>query len=189
MTTGAATIISPHIKTTSTTKLITVAAGCFWGVEKVFKKHFDGKGLIDARVGYANGDSSYFPIDYKKVCTGSTNFAEAIQISYEPSKVSLQELLEIYFRIHDPTTINSQGPDKGTQYRSAIFPHNDEDNKIAKEVKQQMQKDWYPNDNIVTQIENIKIWVEGEDYHQQYLDKNPSGYECPTHFLRSKPKI
>lgn len=186
--TASASIASPTLKTTSTSKLITVAAGCFWGVERVFRKHFQEKGLIDAKVGYANGNADTFPIHYKKVCSGATNFAEAVQISYEPSKISLQEIVEIFFRIHDPTTVNSQGPDVGTQYRSAIYPHDDEDAETIRQVKEEMQKTWYPNHPIVTQIEKIQVWVDGEDYHQEYLAKNPSGYECPTHFLRLAAK-
>lgn len=182
-------VVSPTIKTTSTSKLITVAAGCFWGVERVFTKYFQGKGLVDAKVGYANGIKSVGHVDYKSVCSGSTNFAEALQISYEPSQVSLNDILDIFFRIHDPTTVNAQGPDHGTQYRSAIFTHNEEDLSIAKEIKEQFQKEWYPNHKISTQIEPIEIWYDAEDYHQEYLDKNPGGYECPTHFLRTKPKV
>ncbi|ODV67487.1 methionine sulfoxide reductase A [Hyphopichia burtonii NRRL Y-1933] len=185
----SSSIISPTLKTTPSSQLITVAAGCFWGVERVFKKHFASKGLIDAKVGYANGIPIEGPVTYEKVCSGSTNYAEAVQISYEPSKLSLKEILDIFFRIHDPTTVNSQGPDKGTQYRSAIYFHSEEDGAIAKQAKEQSQKDWFPGYQIVTQIEPLKIWYDGEDYHQEYLDKNPGGYECPTHFLRTTPKI
>lgn len=186
--TASASTTSPTLRTTSTSKLITVAAGCFWGVEKVFRKHFQGKRLVDAKVGYANGNPATVPINYKKVCGGATDFAEAVQISYEPSQVSLKEIIEIFFRIHDPTTVNAQGPDVGTQYRSAIYPHDDEDIEVVKQVKEEMQKTWYPNHRIVTQIEKIQVWVDGEDYHQDYLEKNPSGYECPTHFLRLSAK-
>lgn len=183
------TLISPTIKTSPTSKLITVAAGCFWGVERVFTKQFRDKGLLDAKVGYANGNKNSGPVNYKTVCSGSTNYAEALQISYEPSQLSASEILSIFFRIHDPTTINAQGPDHGTQYRSAVFVHDDEDLQLAKSVKEEFQKEWYPNHQIVTQIEAIDSWYDAEDYHQKYLDKNPSGYECPTHFLRTKPKI
>lgn len=187
--TSIMSVVSPTIKTTLTSKLITVAAGCFWGVERVFSKYFTGKGLVDAKVGYSNGIKSVGQVDYKMVCLGSTDFAEALQISYEPSQVSLKDILDIFFRIHDPTTVNAQGPDRGTQYRSGIFVHSDEDLKVANEVKEHFQKEWYPNNKIVTQIEPIEIWYDAEDYHQQYLDKNPDGYECPTHFLRTKPKV
>lgn len=182
-------IVSPTIKTTATSQLVTVAAGCFWGVEHVFNKYFKGKGLVDVKVGYANGRKDVGAVGYRDVCSGLTNFAEALQISYEPAQVSLADLLDIFFRIHDPTTVNSQGPDQGTQYRSALFMHNTDDLKAAEEVKARFQKTWYPNDKIVTQIEPIEIWYDAEDYHQKYLDKNPGGYECPTHFLRMAPKV
>lgn len=179
--------VSPTIANTATLRLVTVAAGCFWGVEHVFNKHFKSKGLVDAKVGYANGNGN--SATYKSVCTGTTNFAEALQISYEPSAVSLETLLDFFFRIHDPTTVNLQGPDRGTQYRSAIFPHSAEDLAVAEKVRARFQKEWYPTQKIATVIEPIKVWFDAEDYHQQYLDKNPGGYECPTHFVRTKPKV
>lgn len=182
-------VVSPTLKTTASSKLITVAAGCFWGVERVFTKYFKDKGLVDCKVGYANGLKTAGPVNYEKVCSGSTNFVEALQISYEPSQVSLRDILDIFFRIHDPTTPNAQGPDVGTQYRSAILTHSAEDQKIATEVRDHFQKEWYPKDKILTTIENIEIWYDAETYHQKYLDKNPGGYECPTHFLRTKPKV
>ncbi|CAI5756328.1 unnamed protein product [Candida verbasci] len=181
--------ISPTLRTTSTSKLITLAAGCFWGVEKVFQKQFAGKGLIDIKVGYANGIPTIGNVNYQQVCSGQTNFAEAVQLSYEPSQLTISEILDIFFRMHDPTTINSQGKDIGTQYRSAILTHSEEDQKVAWQLKDQYQKEWYPNDKIATIIEPIKIWYDAEDYHQQYLQKNPSGYECSTHFIRTKPKV
>lgn len=182
-------LVSPTIKTSATSKLVTVAAGCFWGVEHVFNKQLKGKGLLDAKVGYANGHKDVGKVDYKSVCSGSTNFAEAVQISYEPSEVSLKDVLDIFFRIHDPTTLNSQGPDTGTQYRSSIFAHSAEDLETAKKVKEFFQTEWYPNKKVVTEIEPVQIWYDAEDYHQKYLVKNPGGYECPTHFLRTQPKI
>lgn len=180
--------ISKTLKTTSTSKLITLAEGCFWGVERIYRKYFDGKGLIDIRVGYANGNPSVGEVTYQKVCSGSTNFAESVQISYDQNEVSTEEILEIFFRTHDPTTLNAQGPDVGTQYRSAIFVHDNDQLKKAIEIKEKMQKEWYPNHKIVTIIEPIQTWHDAEEYHQLYLQKNPEGYECPSHFLRTKPK-
>ncbi|WPK24526.1 hypothetical protein PUMCH_001802 [Australozyma saopauloensis] len=173
----------------ASTKVITLAAGCFWGVERVFARHFQGKGLVGAKVGYANGSPSYDSVDYKKVCSGSTGFTEAVQLTYDPSVLNIKEIIEIFFRIHDPTTVNAQGPDVGTQYRSGIYTSSDEDLAVAKEVRDYFQKEWYPNLPIVTEIEPLAKWFDAEDYHQQYLDKNPGGYECPTHFLRLKPKV
>lgn len=182
-------VISSTIKTTQTSKVVTLSAGCFWGVEAVFVKYFKDKGLIDTKVGYANGLKDIGAVNYKQVCSGKTNFVESVQITYEPSQVSLKEIFDIFFRIHDPTTLNLQGPDVGTQYRSAILAHSDEDLQIAKDSKDYFQKEWYPNDKISTITENINIWYDAEDYHQHYLAKNPEGYECPTHFLRTKPKV
>ncbi|OBA19281.1 methionine sulfoxide reductase A [Metschnikowia bicuspidata var. bicuspidata NRRL YB-4993] len=182
------TLVSPTLKSTPTAKIVTLAAGCFWGVERVMGKYFKDKGLIDAKVGYANGLPSISDVSYKKVCSGATGFAESLQLSYDPSQLSLKEILDIFFRIHDPTTFNAQGPDQGTQYRSAIFVHDQDDLSVAQEIKAHFQKEWYPNHKIATEIDLIKNWYDAEDYHQKYLDQNPGGYECPTHFLRTKPK-
>ncbi|RKP32857.1 peptide methionine sulfoxide reductase [Metschnikowia bicuspidata] len=171
------------------TKVITVAAGCFWGVEKVFSRIFLGRGLLSSKVGYANGSPSFDHVDYRMVCSGNTDFSEAVQLTYDPAVLYVREILEIFFRIHDPTTVNSQGPDVGSQYRSGIYTQSETDLAIAQEVKEYFQKEWYPNKKIVTEIEPLDIWIDAEDYHQQYLEKNPGGYECPTHFLREKPRI
>jgi peptide-methionine (S)-S-oxide reductase len=168
--------------------LITLAAGCFWGVERVFTRQFKNKGLVDIKVGYANGIEGINEITYEKVCSGSTNFVESVQISYEPSQLSLQDILGIFFRMHDATTVNRQGNDTGTQYRSGIFYHYAEDGAICSQVKEESNKIWYPNHQIVTIIEPIKIWYDAEDYHQTYLDRNPGGYECANHFIRTTPK-
>lgn len=183
------TKFSPTLKTTETSKLLTLAAGCFWGVERVFKKQFGNKGIVDIKVGYANGEPTSRRVTYELVCAQVGNFVESIQISYEPSQVSAKELIEIFFRMHDPTQSNAQGPDKGVQYRSAILLDAEEDVELADQVKAESQKTWYPNHKIVTVIEPIKIWYDAEDYHQRYLDKNPGGYECPLHFIRTKAKV
>lgn len=181
--------ISPTLKTTSTSKLITLSAGCFWGVEKFFSKQLSGKGLVDIKVGYANGLKNVTDVTYEKVCSGATNFVESVQISYEPATLGLSDILSLFFRMHDPTTVNAQGPDTGTQYRSAILYSSEQDGKIANEVRDQFQTEWYPNHKIATIIEPIDVWYDAEEYHQKYLLKNPGGYDCPTHFLRTKPKV
>ncbi|KAK6197048.1 peptide methionine sulfoxide reductase MsrA [Scheffersomyces amazonensis] len=183
------TIVSPSLKSTATSKIITLAAGCFWGVERVFQKQFAGKGLLDVKVGYANGVQNLDTVTYEKVCTGSTNFAESIQVSFEPAQLKLEDILDIFFRMHDPTTVNSQGPDVGTQYRSAIFTHSADERELALKLKEEYQKTWYPNHTVATIIEPISNWYDAEEYHQKYLEKNPAGYECPSHFIRTKPKI
>ncbi|KAF6814837.1 peptide methionine sulfoxide reductase [Colletotrichum sojae] len=164
----------------------TVAAGCFWGVEHMYRKHFQAKGLIDARVGYIGGDLE--DPDYRTVCGGKTGHAEALQIVFEPSKVSYRQLLEFFYRMHDPTTANSQGPDTGPQYRSAIFFHDKEQEGIAREVTRLANEQWYKG-KIVTEVVPAGKWWDAEQYHQLYLNKNPSGYECPSHFLRSFPEL
>lgn len=157
-------------------------------MERVFSREFLNNGILDIKVGYANGIPICENVNYEKVCTSKTGFAEAIQISYEPSKLSLAAILDIFFRMHDPTTVNHQGGDMGSQYRSVIMTHSDEELILVLEARDRFQRDWYPNHKIVTIFEPIKIWYDAEDYHQQYLDKNPGGYECSTHFIRQTPK-
>lgn len=150
-------------------------------MEHIYKKNFASKGLIDAKVGYANG---VVPNPtYNKVCGGDTQFAEVLQISYDPQVVSLKELLAFFYKIHDPTTPNQQGADRGTQYRSAILTHDAADSKIAEEVTREFNPKW--NNQIATRIEPIQNYYDAEDYHQLYLDKNPNGYQCATHYVRN----
>lgn len=168
-----------------TDKLLTVAAGCFWGTEHIYRKQF-GDRIIDYKVGYANGDESkkdsQSSVSYKRICKGDTGFAEVLQVSYNPKIVSLKDLTDFFFRIHDPTTANAQGPDVGTQYRSALYAHTPEDLKELQALKEQWQPKW--NNKIKTEVEMIKTFYDAEEYHQLYLDKNPMGYSCPTHYIR-----
>ncbi|KAJ1323684.1 peptide-methionine (S)-S-oxide reductase [Microdochium nivale] len=179
----------------------TLAAGCFWGVEHIYRKHFPsaeaGGGLYDARVGYTGGDKSN--PSYRQVCSGTTGHAEALQLTYDPSKITYRDLIEFFYRVHDPTTKNAQGNDRGTQYRSAIFFHSPEQERIARHVTQQVaDAGWFTRRNrmgvvvpepIVTQIAPAGKWYDAEGMHQEYLDANPSGYQCPTHFLREMPSL
>lgn len=190
----------------------TIAAGCFWGVEHMYRHHFAKDAVLDARVGYIGGDTS--SPSYRAVCSGrtgrklsiippltrlpvfwpglSTNLlpdAEALQITFDPSKVSYSTLLQFLYKMHDPTTMNRQGPDTGSQYRSAIFYHDEAQEKEAKEVTQKVQEQWWKNGKIVTEILPAGQWWDAEDYHQKYLDNNPGGYECPSHFLRKFPEL
>lgn len=184
--------------------LLTVAAGCFWGVEHMYRKDFgNGKGLIDARVGYIGGNTN--SPSYRSVCSGSTGHAEALQVHFDPEKVSYRDLLEYFYRMHDPTTLNSQGPDRGSQYRSGIFYHDEEQKKTAEDVTAKAQEQWYKGHKIETQILPAGKWWDAEAYHQVsfiitsteiiltflqlYLDANPGGYECPSHFKRSFPPL
>ncbi|KAF2196253.1 methionine sulfoxide reductase A [Delitschia confertaspora ATCC 74209] len=164
----------------------TVAAGCFWGVEHMYRKAFAGKGLLDARVGYCGGDTQH--PSYRSVCSGRTGHAEALQIIYDPSQVTYRTLLEFFYKMHDPTTANAQGPDHGTQYRSAIFFHDAEQEKIARDMTEKVNKQWWKG-QVKTEIVPAGEWWDAETYHQLYLDKNPMGYECPSHFLRRFPPL
>ncbi|KAF9140880.1 Peptide-methionine (S)-S-oxide reductase [Linnemannia schmuckeri] len=175
------------------TERATFAAGCFWGVEKAFQKHFKNDN-IKTRVGYIGGIDAH--PTYKKVCSGITRHAEAVSIEYTPSPtITYPLLVEFFYRMHDPTTLNSQGPDRGTQYRSAIFAHSSDQADIARRVTKEVQEARYGRKKIVTEIvwregssngagAGGHAWYDAEEYHQKYLDKNPHGYECPSHFLR-----
>ncbi|KAI9755790.1 MAG: hypothetical protein M4579_004153 [Chaenotheca gracillima] len=165
----------------------TVAAGCFWGVEHMFRKAFDGKGLLDAKVGYIGGDTKN--PSYRSVCSGRSGHAESLQVVFDPEQVSYRQLLEFFYKMHDPTTKNSQGPDTGTQYRSAIFFHDEDQERIAKDITDKVQKEWWRAGKVVTEIIPAGEWYDAETYHQLYLENNPSGYECPSHYLRSFPPL
>jgi peptide-methionine (S)-S-oxide reductase len=164
-----------------------VPCSCFWGVEHLFRKHFSNKGLLDARVGYIGGETSN--PTYRSVCSGSTGHAEAVQILFDSSKLSYESLVEFFFSMHDPTTLNRQGGDVGTQYRSAVFTHGTEQEGISRRVAEHAQKEWWQGKKIETQILPAGEWWDAEDYHQLYLQKNPGGYECPAHFVRTFPPL
>ncbi|MCB9783588.1 MAG: bifunctional methionine sulfoxide reductase B/A protein [Candidatus Omnitrophica bacterium] len=148
---------------------IVLAGGCFWCVEGVFEQ-IDG--VLDAESGYAGGDEA--TANYKAVCTGTTGHAEAVKITYDPSKVSLDKILEIHFATHDPTTLNRQGNDVGTQYRSAIFYANDEQKKAAEEYIAHLTEEKKFPKPIVTTLEPLKKFYPAEDYHQDYVACNPN---------------
>ncbi|APA09911.1 hypothetical protein SS1G_05836 [Sclerotinia sclerotiorum 1980 UF-70] len=164
----------------------TIAAGCFWGVEHMYRKEFSGKGLYDARVGYIGGDTEN--PNYRAVCSGNTGHAEALQIHYDPSQITYRQLITYFYRMHDPTTADRQGPDTGSQYRSGIFYHNEEQEKEAREITKQVNEKWWKG-KVVTEVLKAGEWWDAETYHQKYLDKNPGGYECPSHFLRKFPPL
>lgn len=164
------------------------AAGCFWGVEHMFRKHWPQ--LTNVTVGYASSvPSNKAEANYKSVCTGKTPFAEAVAIDYDPNNVSYKDLVDFFFRIHDPTTVNSQGPDIGTQYRSVIFIDKNTDQYDDANSVKEIYDNYYiakHGKHVKTAIEQLESFIPAEEYHQLYLTKNPSGYECPTHFLREK---
>jgi len=142
------------------------AAGCFWGVEANFRKV---EGVISTRVGYTGG--SFSEPTYKDVCSHKTDHTEAIEIAFDPSKVTYNELLEVFWSIHDPTTLNRQGPDIGTQYRSAIFYINSEQKEKALNSKARLEASKRYKRAIVTQIVPASDFWEAEEYHQQYVEK------------------
>ena len=164
----------------------TVAAGCFWGVEHLFREHFASKGLLDARVGYIGGDTSN--PSYRAVCSGRTGHAEALQVIFDPEKVEYADLLKFFYKMHDPTTKNRQGMDSGSQYRSGVFWHDEEQKEVAEEVTRQVNEQWWKG-RVTTEVLKAGQWWDAEDYHQKYLQNNPGGYECPAHFVRNLPEL
>jgi len=148
----------------------TFAAGCFWGVEDKFRKV---KGVVDTRVGYTGGHTEN--PTYEEVCSDKTGHAEAVEITFDPEVISYRELLEIFWKMHNPTTKDRQGFDIGTQYRSAVFYHNEEQKKLAEEVKQELDKSGKYEKPIVTEITPAGPFYQAEEYHQCYLAKRGGG--------------
>ena len=145
-------------------EIAVLALGCFWGPEIKFSKI---EGIIKTEVGYCGGNST--TTTYKEVCTGSTNHAEVVKLDFDEKIITYEKILKIFFQIHDPTTLNSQGPDFGTQYRSEIFYLNDEQKKIATNIidKENVRL----SGKVVTKISQVKNYCAAEEYHQRYLEK------------------
>jgi len=159
----------------------TFGAGCFWGVEAAFRQL---KGVTSTAVGYAGG--TFKDPSYEDVCTGRTGHAEVVQVEYDPGKISYEALLEVFWNEHDPTALNRQGPDVGTQYRSAIFFHTPEQEATALASKKKLSEEGrFPNP-IVTEIKKALTFYAAEDYHQQYLEKR--GLSSCTVVLQRKEK-
>lgn len=144
----------------------TFGAGCFWGVEVAFRQV---PGVVNAAVGYSGG--SVDNPTYRQVCTDSTGHAEVVEVEYDPSQVSYEDLLNVFWENHDPTTLNRQGPDYGSQYRSAIFFHTPEQEAAARASKERLDQSGRFRRPIVTQIEPAQTFWRAEEYHQQYLEK------------------
>ena len=142
-----------------------LALGCFWGPEKKFGKI---EGILETEVGYCGGKMPN--VTYKEVCSGETGHAEVVKLTFDSKKISYEKILEYFFEFHDPTTLNRQGPDIGTQYRSEIFYINDEQKKISYSILNKLNKKF--NSKIVTKISENKNYTKAEDYHQKYLEKN-----------------
>ncbi|MBK7980984.1 MAG: peptide-methionine (S)-S-oxide reductase MsrA [Ignavibacteriae bacterium] len=151
----------------------TFGTGCFWCTETIFEKL---KGVESAVSGYSGGTKEN--PTYKEVCTGNTGHAEVIQVTFDPSIISFKDLLEVFWKTHDPTTLNRQGEDVGTQYRSVIFYHNDEQKKVAEEYKTKLESAKVFKDPIVTEITKFKNFFPAENYHQDYYEQNKSQPYC-----------
>jgi peptide methionine sulfoxide reductase msrA/msrB len=157
-------------------ELATLAGGCFWGMEELLRKM---PGVIDTEVGYTGG--ALKNATYMAVKHGDTGHAESIQVLFDPKTLSFEELLNFFFRMHDPTTLNRQGNDSGSQYRSAIFYHSEEQRQAAEKMKILASEKW--KKPAVTEIVPASTFFPAEDYHQDYLEKEPGGYTC--HWLRN----
>ena len=158
-------------------EIATLAGGCFWGMEEIIREI---PGVIDTTVGYTGG-GTINPV-YETVKVGNTGHAESIEIRFDESRLSFEDLLGTFFRMHNPTTVNRQGGDVGSQYRSAIFYHSEEQKRVAEKVKTAAETKQRWNAPIVTQIVPAGAFYPAEKYHQDYLQKNPGGYTC--HVLR-----
>jgi peptide-methionine (S)-S-oxide reductase len=145
-------------------EIAVLGLGCFWGPEIKFSKL---EGVIKTEVGYCGGDSK--EATYKEVCTGITNHAEVVKLDFDPKIISYEKILDFFFEIHDPTTLNSQGPDFGTQYRSEIFYLSDKQKKIAENIIEKVNSNL--SEKVVTKLSLLKNYCPAEEYHQRYLEK------------------
>ncbi|TWU42552.1 Peptide methionine sulfoxide reductase MsrA 2 [Novipirellula artificiosorum] len=165
---------SPLTESTKPAEAVaTLAGGCFWCTEAVYER-IDGVG--DVVSGYIGGQ--VVNPNYTQVCTGRTGHAEAVEVHFDPSKRTFEEILEIFFKTHDPTTLNRQGPDTGTQYRSGIFYHNQEQKQIAEKYIEKLNQSGEFNRPIVTKLEPATVFYPAEEYHQDYYRRNPNAGYC-----------
>jgi peptide-methionine (S)-S-oxide reductase len=155
------------------TEVATLGNGCFWCTEAVFQRL---KGVISVESGYSGGDTEN--PTYKDICTGTTNHAECLNVTFDPAVISFEDLLEIYWNSHDPTTPNRQGNDVGTQYRSIIFYHDEQQREAAEKYKKQLDEQGVFKNPIVTIIEPFTKFYKAEDYHQNYYNENGSAPYC-----------
>ena len=151
----------------------TLAAGCFWCVEAVFD---DLKGVESVESGYSGGHTEN--PTYREVCSETTGHAEVIQLKFDPEVISYKEILQVFFSVHDPTTLNRQGNDIGSSYRSAIFYHTDEQKRIAEEVLKEVEAEGIYDNSIVTEVSSFDKFYVAEDYHQEYFANNPNQPYC-----------
>jgi len=156
---------------------VELAGGCFWGMQEILRKI---PGVLRTEAGYTGGAAT--DPNYEEVHSGQTGHAEAVRVVFDPDKLSFEQLLRWFFRMHDPTTLNRQGNDIGSSYRSAIFYHTEEERRTAEAVKARVDKEGHWGAPVVTQIVKAGPFYRAEEYHQDYLEKHPNGYTC--HFLR-----
>ena len=168
---GTTTVMSQSQFLSKTHETITLGAGCFWCVEAVFESI---PGVLAGESGYSGGHIKN--PGYREVCTGRTGHAEVVQVTYDPEKVGLAEILEVFFATHDPTTLNRQGADVGTQYRSAIYWHDPSQVEVIEKAVQQAQLRW--SDPIVTEVRAFEVFYPAEDYHQAYYELNKEAPYC-----------
>ena len=158
----------------------TFGGGCFWCVEAALKEL---EGVESVTSGYAGGDTE--EPTYREVCSGQTGHAEVVQVEFDPDQIAYEDLLEVFFTIHDPTTKDREGPDVGSQYRSAIYAHDDEQLDTARAFAEALEEEGL-YDGIVTEIEPLETFYEAEEYHQDYFEKNPTDAYCRMH---AAPKV
>jgi methionine-S-sulfoxide reductase len=173
---GTLLLLFAPVVQASTLETATFAAGCFWGTEEFFRKV---PGVIETKVGYTGGATA---ASYRDVKSGDTGHAESVELKFDPQQVTYRDLLVLFFKMHDPTTLNAQGNDRGTQYRSAIFTHSEKQQKTAEELKSKIEKTGVWKKPLTTEIVKAKTFYPAEEEHQKYLVKNPGGYD--NHHLR-----
>jgi peptide-methionine (S)-S-oxide reductase len=161
------------MQASNTNELATLGGGCFWCLEAVYEQL---QGVVKVESGYSGGTVAH--PTYRQVCTGTTGHAEVVQITYDPEVVSYRELLEVFFDIHDPTTLNRQGADVGTQYRSVIYYHTAEQKEIAEHMIRELEAKGEWSDPIVTEVAPFDVFYKAEDYHQEYYRNNESQPYC-----------
>ncbi|MFC4989753.1 MULTISPECIES: peptide-methionine (S)-S-oxide reductase MsrA [Saliphagus] len=159
----------------------TFGGGCFWCTEAAFEEI---EGVESVTSGYAGGHTD--DPTYREVCAGNTGHAEVIQIEYDPDAISYEELLEVFFTVHDPTQLNRQGPDVGSQYRSIILAHDDRQLELANSYVEALEEEGGYDDEVVTDVEHLETFYRAEEKHQDYFDKNPTDAYCSMH---AQPKV
>jgi peptide-methionine (S)-S-oxide reductase len=165
----------------SNTDLATLAGGCFWCVEAALEE-LDG--VEDVTSGYAGGHTE--DPTYREVCSGNTGHAEVVQVEYDPDTITYERLLEVFFTVHDPTQLNRQGPDVGSQYRSAVFTHDEAQQETAEAYIEALDSDGGYEDDVVTEVEPLDTFYRAEEEHQNYYAKNPGDAYCSFH---AQPKV